>query len=258
MTRTQALTVIVFPLAIAMASDDAAVRAQEKTAQSGSGVDLASMDQAANPCTDFYQYACGGWIKNHPAPPDQPRYGRFEELQDRNNAILRDVLDQAAKPGAPADQKKIGDYYASCLDERAIDAKGRAPLGPDLQRVAAIKDKNDIPAVAGYLQTVGTTAFFGFGAAPDFKDASQYILIYAQGGMGLPDRDYYLKDDANSSEVRGEYEQHVAKMLQFSGETPDAAALGAKVVVRIETALAKASLDRVSQRDPTNIYHKMP
>src|SRR5215831_6474838 len=247
MTRTQALTVIVFPLAIAMASDDAAVRAQEKTAQSGSGVDLASMDQAANPCTDFYQYACGGWIKNHPAPPDQPRYGRFEELQDRNNAILRDVLDQAAKPGAPADQKKIGDYYASCMDERGIDAKGRAPLGADLQRVGAIKDKNDIPAVVGYLQTVGTSEFFGFGAAPDFKDASQYILIYAQGGLGLPDRDYYLKDDADATKLRGEYQKHVARMMQLGGETPAAAAATAKSALAIETTLARAALDRVSQ-----------
>ena len=143
-----------------MAADDAAVRAQEVTQQpmvSRSGVDLTSMDQAANPCNDFYQYACGGWIENHPAPPDQPRYGRFDELQDRNNGILRDILEQAAKPGAPADQKKIGDYYASCMDESGIDAKGRAPLGPDLQRVDGIKDKNEIPAVVGHLQTVGTT-----------------------------------------------------------------------------------------------------
>src|SRR5881394_2705190 len=109
MTRTQALTVIVFPLAIAMAADDAAVRAQEVTQQpmaSRSGVDLAAMHPTANPCNDFYQYACGGWIKNHPAPPDQPRYGRFHELQDRNNEILRDILEQASKPGAAPDQKK--------------------------------------------------------------------------------------------------------------------------------------------------------
>jgi endothelin-converting enzyme/putative endopeptidase len=261
MTRTQALTVIVFPLAIAMAADDAAVRAQEVTQQpmvSRSGVDLASMDQAANPCNDFYQYACGGWIKNHPAPPDQPRYGRFDELQDRNNGILRDILEQAAKPGAPADQKKIGDYYASCMDESGINAKGRAPLGPDLQRVDGIKDKNEIPAVVGHLQTVGTTTFFGFDAAPDFKDATQYILIFAQGGLGLPDRDYYLKDDADVTKLRGEYQKHVARMMQLGGETPAAADATAKSVLAIETTLARASLDRVSQRNPTNIYHKMP
>jgi putative endopeptidase len=261
MTRTQALTVIVFPLAIAMAADDAAVRAQEVTQQpmvSRSGVDLAAMDPTANPCSDFYQYACGGWIKNHPAPPDQPEYGRFNELQDRNNAILRDILEQAGRPGAPADQKKIGDYYASCMDETGINAKGRAPLAPDLQLVDAIKDKNGIPAVVGHLQTVGTTAFFGFGAAPDFKDASQYILIYAQGGLGLPDRDYYLKDDADVTKLRGEYQKHVAQMMQLGGETAAQAEATAKSVLAIETTLAKAALDRVSQRNPTNIYHKMP
>jgi putative endopeptidase len=261
MTRTQALTVIVFPLAIAMAADDAAVRAQEPIAQpmaSRSGIDLMSMDQTANPCDDFYQYACGGWIKNHPAPPDQPNYGRFSELQDRNNAILRDILEQASKPDAPADQKKIGDYYASCMAESEIDKKGTAPLGPDLQRVDAIKDKNDIPAVAGHLQTVGTTAFFGFGSAADFKDSTQYMLIYAQGGLGLPDRDYYIKDDANAQSIRAAYEKHVSKMLQLGGETPGKADAAAKAVLKIETELAQSALDRTARRNPSNVYHKMP
>ena len=260
MTRTQALTVIVFPLAIALAVDDAAVRAQEPTPQpmaSRSGIDLMSMDRTADPCNDFYQYACGGWIKNHPAPPDQPYYGRFHELQDRNNEILRDILEQAGTSGASADQKKIGDYYASCMAETEIEAKGTTPLGPDLQRVDAIKDKNEVPAVAGHLQTVGTTAFFGFGSAPDFKDSTQYMLIYAQGGLGLPDRDYYIKDDANSQSIRSGYEKHVSKMFQLAGEARAKADADAKAVLAIETALAKSALDRTARRNPANIYHKM-
>jgi endothelin-converting enzyme/putative endopeptidase len=236
-----------------------AVTPQPGVMSSRSGIDLAAMDTSANPCSDFYQYACGGWIAKHPTPPDQPRYGRFDELQDRNNEILRLILQDAMAPGiTDPDMKKLGDYFASCMNEKTIATKAAAPLDGDLKRVDAIKTKTEIPAVVGHFQTVGTSQFFGFGSAPDFKDASQYILIYAQGGMGLPDRDYYLKDDANAVKVRGEYEQHVANMLRLAGETPAAATAGAKAILRIETDLAKASLDRVSQRNPTNIYHKMP
>jgi endothelin-converting enzyme/putative endopeptidase len=260
MTRTQALTVIVFPLAIAMVSDDAAVRAQEPVQQpmvSRSGVDLMSMDRTANPCSDFYQYACGGWIKNHPAPPDQPYYGRFHELQDRNNATLRDILEEAAKPSAPAEQRKIGDYYASCMAETEINSKGRAPLAPDLQRVDAIKDKNEIPAVAGHMQTVGAPAFFGFGTDADLNDATRYMIVFAQGGLSLPDRDYYLKDDANAQSVRAGFEKHVSKMLQLAGETPARADASARSILKLETALAQKALDRVSRRNPSNLDHKM-
>jgi endothelin-converting enzyme/putative endopeptidase len=264
MTRSRALTAIAIPLAIALTIYDDA-HAQQPVPQpmvsrgSASGIDLAAIDKSASPCSDFYQYACGAWMTKHPAPPDQPRYGRFNELQDRNNEILRGILQDAMEPGvADPEMKKIGDYYQSCMSEQTIDAKGATPLEADMKRVDGIKTKAEIPAVVGHFQTVGTNQFFGFGAAPDFKNASQYILIYAEGGMGLPDRDYYLNDDANSTKIRGEYEQHIAKMLQFAGDTPPAAAAGAKTVVKIETALARASLDRASQRNPDNVYHKMP
>ena len=279
MTRSRALTAIAIPIAIALTVfDDAhaqradslpagvrsvegqqAVTAQPSAISSKSGIDLAAMDKSVSPCTDFYQYACGGWIAKHPTPPDQPRYGRFDELQDRNNEILRLILQDAMDAGGSADpdMKKIGDYYQSCMSEKAIETKGKAPLEADLRRVDAIRTKAEISPVVGHFQTVGTSQFFGFGAAPDFKDASQYMLIYAQGGMGLPDRDYYLKDDANATTIRGEYEQHVAKMLQLAGAAPSAASTAAKAIVKIETDLARASLDRASQRNPTNIYHKM-
>jgi putative endopeptidase len=259
--RQRAFWIVTVPLALMMAMNDRLLGAQEPTPQpmaSRSGIELNSLDRTADPCNDFYQFACGGWLAAHPPPADQPRYGRFEELQERNNAILRDILEDAAKPSSGADLRQIGDYYASCLDTQTIDSKGIAPLKPELDRVAAIKSTADIPAVVGYLHTLGFGPFFGFGAAPDFKDATQYIATFGQGGLGLPDRDYYVKDDANSVKLREQYLQHVSKMFQLAGETPERAAAAAKTVMQIETALAQKALDRVAARNPTNLYHKMP
>jgi putative endopeptidase len=244
-----------------LAAQQPAPPVQDQPAASRSGVDLAAMDRSVNPCEDFYKFACGGWMTKHPLPPDQPRYGRFTELQDRNNEILREILESAAKPGAAGatspEQQKLGDYYASCMAEEEIEKKGTAPLAADLARIDAIKTKNDIPAVVGQMHPVGMTGFFGFGSAPDFKDATQYMLIYAQGGLGLPDRDYYFKEDASSVKIREAYLAHVATMLELGGASAASAAAGARVVMQIETALAKAALDRVAQRNPSNIYHKM-
>ena len=225
---------------------------------SRSGVDLGALDQNVSACDDFYKFACGGWMAKNPPPPDQPRYGRFDELQNRNNEILRDILENAAKGGSTSPEvQKVGDYYVSCMAEAEIEKKGTAPLAADLARVEAINSKHDIPAVVGHMHTVGMTGFFGFGSAPDFKDASQYMLIYAQGGLGLPDRDYYFKDDANSVKIRDAYRAHVAKMLELGGANAAAASAGANTVMQIETALAKAALDRVARRNPSNIYHKL-
>jgi putative endopeptidase len=251
---------VAVPLAALMVFADARLRAQEPTDQpmvSRSGIDVAALDRSADPCSDFYQFACGGWLATHPIPPDQPRYGRFEELQDRNLEILKNILEDAAKPTSAPDMRQIGDYYASCLDEATIESKKLQPLAPELSRVAGIKSKNDIPAVVGHLHTIGVGPFFGFGAAPDFKEASKVIAIFGQGGLGLPDRDYYLKDDANSVKLRGQYTEHVAKMLQLSGDTPDRAAAEAQAIVKIETTLASHALKREDRRNPTNIYHRM-
>ena len=234
MTRSRAFGLVVLPAAILIGSIETRLQAQQPQAQpmaSGSGVDLDALDRTVNPCDNFYQFACGGWMKAHPAPADQPRYGRFEELQNRNNEILKDILENAAKPGGATspELQKVGDYYASCMEEAAIETKGVTPLSADLRRVEAIKAKTDIPAVVGYMHTVGMSGFFGFGSAPDFKDATQYMLIVGQGGLGLPDRDYYFKTDANSVKLREQYEQHVAKMLQLGGTAAaDAAAGSAK------------------------------
>ena len=200
MTRSRAFLVVALPIAVLMTAGDpvhAQAPQQPVTDQpmvSRSGIDLAALDKSANPCDDFYQFACGGWRTKHPIPSDRAAYGRFDELQDRNNEILKDILENAAKEGPGLELKKIGDYYSSCMDESGIETKGTAPLKADLARVDAIADKAGIPAVVGHLQTVGTTPFFGFGSAPDFKDATQYMLIIGQGGLGLPDKDYYLKN----------------------------------------------------------------
>jgi endothelin-converting enzyme/putative endopeptidase len=267
MTRGRAAGCIAIPLALFFAGAGRTVHAQQAAAAqtpapaaSASGVDLAAMDRTANPCENFYQFACGGWMAKNPPPPDQPRYGRFDELQNRNNEILKEIAETAAKAGAgaAAEVQKVGDYYASCMAESEINAKGTAPLTPDLRRVDAIRAKTDIPAVVGHMHVVGMSGFFGFSSAPDFKDATQYMLFVGQGGLGLPDRDYYFKDDPTSVKLREQYQQHVAKMLQLGGTAPAAAAAGAKAVLTIETALAKNALDNVAQRNPTNIYHKMP
>ncbi len=260
--RKRAFWMFAVPIAAAMALCDSGLRAAaaeqaQAPATRTSGIELDSLDKTVNPCTDFYQFACGGWMAKHPVPADQPRYGRFEELQDRNNAILRDILETSAKPDSDSGMRQIGDYYATCMDRQTIDSKGLAPLKPELDGVAALKSTADLAALIGRLHTLGYGVLFGFGAAPDFKDASQYIATFGQGGMGLPDRDYYLKDDENSKKVRDGYVEHVAKMLQLAGDTPEQAAAGARTVMQIETALARHALDRVSLRNPTNIYHKM-
>jgi putative endopeptidase len=258
--RKTVLPLVLMALALAPA---AAQRASGPEKQPGapastSGIDPAAMDRTADACTDFYRFACGGWITQHPLPADQSNYGRFDELQERNNLILRQILEDASSSRADADTTKIGDYYASCMDESGIAAKGLAPLEEDFGRISALESAAGLPSVVAALHRKGVGVLFGFGSTPDFKDASSVIAGTAQGGMGLPDRDYYLKEDATSQTLRQEYTAHVGRMLRLAGDPPDQADRGAEAVMRIETALAKAALDRVSRRTPANVYHKMP
>ena len=225
---------------------------------SASGIDIAALDRTANACSDFYQFACGGWMAKHPLPADRPIYGRFDELQERNNEILHQIVEKASSAPTDADTKKIGDYYGSCMDESGIAAKALSPAKDDLDRIAAAKTPADLALLVGALHAKGVDVLFRFGATPDFKDASVVIAGTSQGGLGLPDRDYYLKEDANSVKLRQEYAAHVGRMLQLGGDSAPQSEAGAQAVMRLETALAKAALDRVSRRSPTNVYHKMP
>jgi putative endopeptidase len=223
------------------------------------GFSTANMDMTANPCLDFYQYACGTWMVKNPIPPDQSSWETFGKLADRNRAVLHGILDKASvdDPKRSAVDQKIGDFYASCMDEQVIDKLGTQPLDPELKRIDAIASKNQIVDALVHLHPLGVGIFFNFSSEPDAKNSMQMIAGVDQGGLGLPDRDYYLKDDPKSVKLRQQYVAHVQKMLELLGEPPAQAASNSQAVLRIETELAKGSLDRVARRDPNQTYHKM-
>jgi len=223
---------------------------------SQSGIDLNSLNRRVDPCADFFEFACGGWLAANPIPGDQPRWGRFDDLQERNNEILHKVLENAATSSDPAN-RKIGDYYASCMDEATIEKKGATPLEPFFQKIAALKSAADLPALVADLHTIGVNAFFGFGAEGDFKNAKTVIAQLDQGGLGLPDRDYYFKADGRSADIRGQYVDHVGKLVTLTGRTERPSAALAAGVMKFETGLAKGALDNVSRREPAKVYHKM-
>jgi endothelin-converting enzyme/putative endopeptidase len=249
--------ILLFPLLLMLAL--AQNPAPTGAAQSGPGFSIANMDMTANPCVDFYRYACGTWMANNPVPADQSRWGTFDQLQDRNRAILRGILEKAAvdDPKRSAVEQKIGDFYASCTDEATIDKLGIKPLEAELKRIDAMPSKDRMVDELVRLQPLGAGVLFNFTSTPDAKNSTQMIADADQGGLGLPDRDYYLKTDAKSVKLRDQYVAHVQKMLELAGEPPAKAAADSQAVLKIETALAQGSLDRVARRDPNRTYHKM-
>ena len=222
-------------------------------------LNLSSMDKTIDPCVDFYQYSCGGWQKNNPIPPDQTSWSVYGKLYQDNLNFLRGILEQAAIPQKrdPITQK-IGDFYGACMDEKAVNQRGLAAIQPELNAVSALQSAHDLaPLIARlHLTTQGSSMLFGGGSTQDPDNSELQIAGLDQGGLGLPDRDYYLKDDAKSKENRERYLQHVRKIFELLGDSAGAQA-NAATVLRMETGLARASLTRVERRDPYKLRNKM-
>jgi endothelin-converting enzyme/putative endopeptidase len=242
-----------------------ALSAQSQPATTWHVIDPASMDKSVDPCVDFYAYSCGGWMKNNPIPPDQAAWSVYSKLQEQNRANVRKILEAAAVPDNKRNviDQKIGDYYASCMDEKAIDAAGLEPLRADLKR---IDDIASLATMADYLARFhtqdlgiyfGQSALFSVNAEQDAKNSTETIAAVDQGGLGLPDRDYYLKTDERSERTRKDYAVHVQKMFELQGDSPEVAAANAQVVLRMEAALAKGEMTSVERRDPAAVYHRM-
>jgi putative endopeptidase len=224
------------------------------------GFDVSSLDRSVAACQDFNAFANGGWMAKNQIPAAYSRWGRFEQLNAQNLEVLHSVLEGLVKRKdlrRGSNEQKVADFYASCMDEPNIERAGLSPLAPELRRIAQIKSIADVEAETARLHRHSVPVIFGFGAAQDFKNSRQVIAMAVQGGLGLPDRDYYTKDDENSKKTRDEYVKHVARMFELAGDDPARAAAQANTVMSIETKLAEKSLTRVERRDPAAIYHKM-
>lgn len=241
-------------------TNTAATAPSSAAAQTGRGVNLKYMDTSAKPCQDFYQYASGNWLASNPIPADRSTWGAGSELSEKNFEVLRQILEDAAKDkGAPkgSARRKVGDFYRSGMDEARIEAEGAKPLAREFARIEAIKDVGTLQDAIAHLHRLNLSPAFNFFAYQDYKNSTRIISWLYQGGLGLPNRDYYTKEDERSKEIRTQYVAHVAKMFELLGDNPQQAAAQARAVMEMETRLARASMTPVEERDPNATYHRM-
>lgn len=248
-----------FDTNLALGQDTTRRQADDSTIIQPKMFDVTAMDTTADPCEDFDQYACGTWRKNNPVPSDQVFWARYNQTGEYNRMVLRKILEQAASTaqGKSKTATIAGDFYASCMDETSVNRAGVSPLEPELKRISAISNRESLIDALGRLHSMGVPALFEFGAHPDLHDANREIAVMVQGGLGLPDREYYLGQSEESKRVQSKYVAHIAAMLGLLGDTPEPAEKEAGAVLEIEKTLAAASLDRVRMRDPKNHDHKI-
>ena len=248
-------------VALAPAQNSFGVRAKEEPALPYiPGLDVSAMDKSVDPCVDLYHYSCGGWQKKNPIPPDQTSWSVYGKLYQDNLMFLRGILEQAGSSTTPRDAvtQKIGDFYASCMDETIAEKRGITAIQPQLDAIADLKSVREMaPLVARLSLPFGRTILFAAGSTQDPDNSEQEIADLDQGGLGLPDRDYYTKDDAKSKEIRERYVAHVEKVFELLGDDPRVAKQNSESILRMETALAKASWTQVERRDPYKLKNKM-
>jgi len=250
----------IFAVLILVAGSFGVLRAKGAGDEGSSwGFSEANLDRTCKPCDDFNQFAMGGWMKSNPIPAEYPNWGSFTMLADRNQTVLRSILEDAGKANAAAgsNQQKIGDFYSSCMDTTAVEAAGIKPVAADFAAIEQVKSASELQPLIARLQQTGGGFLFRFDSTQDLDDATQVIAEINQGGLGLPDRDYYTRTDEKSVQLRKDYEAHVAKMLALAGDSQEKVAAEAKTVMTLETALANASMSRVQMRDPHAVWHKM-